>query len=110
MNLTKLKANVRRAEAALEKAKEALSAAEQRNLIKGLGSEFPIGCKVVSIATKRKGVIQVYKAGDEFQGAIMTVDIPSPGDVVVREVRKDGRPGRRVWSWRNWGYMWKKAK
>ena len=54
--------------------------------------------------TGKKGVIQIFRAGDPYPSNLSEYSVPEVGSVVVRDLKKDGTPGAGVrklgrWSW-----------
>lgn len=56
--------------------------------------------------TGKRGVIQIFRAGDKYPTNLGAYSVPDVGDVVVRELKKDGTPGLMVRKlcgcWSSW--------
>lgn len=58
--------------------------------------------------TGKKGVIQIFRAGDWYPTNLSEYSAPEVGSVVVRELKKDGTPGLVVKKLAGWNSHWYK--
>lgn len=49
--------------------------------------------------TKNRAVMQVYRQGDEYAGA--SYRCPMVGTIIIRPLKKDGTPGKKLHQWDN---------
>ena len=54
------------------------------------------------VKSGKVGIIQLFKEGDALPANMGTWHRPYDGQIVIRELKKDGTPGLKVYDWREW--------
>lgn len=63
-----------------------------------------------AMATGKKGVLQVFKAGDPIPASYTSYRVPAVGEIVVRVLKNNGEPGLGVCSLSGWSDWYKDGK